>query len=613
MTAPDLLVLLHDRADALPPVTLTPTGPMRVPFTGSRGGDGPLTITQATTLSWVTKPIFPTRMVEWPLPLSQGTTLADIAAALEILMARHESLRTCYPDGSTQRVARSGELVVDVYAASAEPADDAVLVTELAGRLRSREFDLAAELPLRAAVVVWQGVPRAVVILYSHMAADFAAMSMLEREFVELVSNPSSRQVGPARHQPLDQAAAERSARGGRRQEAAVRGWETALRIKPQCVYAVPAADPRHCGGVVSGWLWSRAGALALPHITARTGTSRQLVVFTALCTMVAWRTGHDPCVVHVLATNRYERSLRDYIGTLVQDSIVSVDSRAQRFDEVVRRAAAAVLRGNRSSLIEVSTLERLVARMDQQRGIFHVRYCTFNDISVFAEDASAADAGTSEPAGDPDEARQALGQTRFAQLPAPGEEEQLLQILLQQVDGELIIGTTTRDANRVPLGELETLLRGVESLLVAAAADDVELSRLGEITGVEPIARGPGWVHIDHSWIELTEVQRLVEDALPAPAAVFAVPDPSAGPHAEPILVAYLTSGVGIGTPRQAHAACLATLAGTRTLVPPGGIRYTAITPARYVICASAPADHGDLAAWRQQPVVAEGDGRVK
>ena len=74
---------------------------------------------------------------------------------------------------------------------------------------------------------------------------------------------------------------------------------------------------------------------------------------------------------------------------------------------------------------------------------------------------------------------------------------------------------------------------------------------------------------------------------------------------------MAYLAAGGGIDTPEKAHTACLTTLAGTRTLEPPDGIRYTAIAPSRYVICADAPADVRDMAAWQGQTVVAEGDGR--
>jgi hypothetical protein len=625
-SAPDLLVLLHQRADAVPPVRLTLTHRLLVPFSGRRGGDGPLTISQGTLLCWVTNPAFPTRMVEWPLSLPAGTTLADIAAALRILMSRHEALRTCYPSalppGATvespaeilpgepvQRVIRSGELVVDVYAASEEPADDAVLITELTRLLRAREFDLTAELPLRVAIAEWKDKPRAAVILYSHMAADMAAMVLLDRQFSALVTDPSSRQVGPPGHQPLDQAAEEHSARGLRRMDAAVRGWEAAFRVMPQCLFAVPSADPRRDGGVVSGWLWSRAGALALPHIAARTGASRQLVVLAAACTMIGWRTGHDTCVLPVLASNRYQRQLRDYIGSLVQDGITAIDVRAESLDEVVHRAAAAVLRGNHNSLIEVKALERTVRNAEHTRGITWNRHCTFNDISEFQTPAYVTDAtdGTDATAtDDPAAAERALDRTRFSRMPAPGQEEQLLLLLLNQVEGELIMGATSRDANRVPLAELELLLRGIESLLVAAARGDVRLSDLAEVTGVRPVSRGPGWVRVGPSWVELAEVQRLVEDALRVPAAAFAVPGPDG--HS---LVAYLAAGGGIDTPEKAHAACLTTLAGTRSLAPPDGMRYTAITPGRYVICGAAPADVRDLAAWQAQAVAAEGDGR--
>ena len=80
-----------------------------------------------------------------------------------------------------------------------------------------------------------------------------------------------------------------------------------------------------------------------------------------------------------------------------------------------------------------------------------------------------------------------------------------------------------------MPLGELETLLRGTESLLVAAASGDVTLNQLAEITGTQPIARGPGWLRVGPSWIELPEVQQLVEDALPTAAAAFAIPGTAA------------------------------------------------------------------------------------
>jgi hypothetical protein len=146
-----------------------------------------------------------------------------------------------------------------------------------------------------------------------------------------------------------------------------------------------------------------------------------------------------------------------------------------------------------------------------------------------------------------------------------------------------------------------------MERLLVAAAAADVELRGLAEITGVAPMPRGPGWLRADSCWVELGEAQRLLDDALDVPAArVFR--DPAAPGGAA--LVAYLVPGGGVETPAQAHAACVAELAG-HGRPRRGQPRYTAMAPARYVICARAPLDRSDLTAWRQQPVLAAGTGR--
>jgi hypothetical protein len=184
---------------------------------------------------------------------------------------------------------------------------------------------------------------------------------------------------------------------------------------------------------------------------------------------------------------------------------------------------------------------------------------------------------------------------------------EQLLFMVVQVYD-ELIVGALTENTGRVPREDLEMLLRGAERLLVAAAAGDIGLDRLGEITGVEPVTRGPGWLRVDSCWIERPEVQRLVDDALPGSAArVFTVPDA----RGEPALVAYLTASGGFTTPQQAHLACVALLPRHGKPKPPGGNRFTAITPGRYVICGHPPDDPSDLAGWQRQPILAHGTGR--
>jgi hypothetical protein len=607
MTMRDLLAAMRAEPDGAQAPGLVPAGCRLVKFTGERGATGPLTIGQRNTMDWALDPAAHTRMIDWPLDLPVGATLDDIEAAFSVLMARHESLRTTFPaDGQPiQRVMQSGELAIDLYElASPLPPDNAVpeapaLATALIGRLRAVEFDLAAGLPLRVAVALSDGVPRAAAVVYSHLVADLGAMATLGFQFTRLAADPSSRDVGPPGHQPLEQAEAEQSPRGRRRTEAALRTWETQLRTMPQCLFAVPAAEP-DSNRPLAGWLWSSAAAHALPHICARTSASQQAAVLAALCALIGRRTGHPRCSLTALTHNRYERRLRDYVGSLAADTVISVDIRADSFDELVRRAASTTLKVGKGGLVDGAELKRVVREVEHDRGISYTRDCVYND-------ASYVDTAPPGLPGDPADATAALARSELRWIES-AEPAVLMLLVLAQVEEEVVLGALTCDSGLVPRRDIESLLRGVELLLVAAAYGDVGLDRVAEITGVQPVTRGPGWLRLDSCWIDLGEVQRLVDDALPGSSArVFVEP----GPAGEPELVAYLAAGDVASTPGQAHEACMALLHSARA---PNGKRRTAMAPARYVICAGAPsgqADSASQAQWLSLPVLACGDGR--
>lgn len=588
---------------------------LRIDFEGARGGQGPLTLGQADMYAAVGGRRVYNSMFGWTLRVPGAAGLGDIAAALRVLMARHESLRTtfwCPPGGEpVQRVARSGQLVLEVYEPGARagrvPPDAGAIAAELERRLRVTDIDIAAELPIRAAVAICPPAAPVAVILCSHIAVDFGSLMVIGRQFTQLAADPASRVTGPAACQPLDQAAAERSGRGRRANEMALRIWAAQLRQMPQYLYTAPLRGAgEYAGRRACGWLWSRAGALALLHIQARTGVARRVAVRAALCAVLAWRCGQPRCALPVRIHNRFGRHQRDYVGNLAHDGIASLPAGpGVSFDELVRQAAAASLRLGRSSQVSHVQLAALARGIEHDRGITISNEFAFNDLSVHQEE----DSGPPVSPGDPGEVAKALADSRLAFTPPRGFIVYLLQFVLGRVDGELSLRALTPDAGRMPPQEIESLLRGVELLLVAAAAGDLDLARTGEITGIQPLRHGPGWVRAGACWVELAEVQRLLDDALPGSfARVFAVP----GADGEPVLHAYLTAAGGIAAPEQAHAACMAVLPGDRSPGQPGGIRYTAMAPGRYVICARPPADPADLAAWRRQPVLAEGSGRL-
>jgi hypothetical protein len=127
----------------------------------------------------------------------------------------------------------------------------------------------------------------------------------------------------------------------------------------------------------------------------------------------------------------------------------------------------------------------------------------------------------------------------------------------------------------------------------VAAAHADVSAGQMPGLIGLEPLA-SPDRILVDHCWVDVADVQRLVEDAIaPAVTRVFASAD------GRP-LVACLTATHTVRTPEQAHDRCMAALAR----------HTTAITPRHYLICRTAPANPADPTAWPAP--LAAGTGRA-
>ena len=192
-----------------------------------------------------------------------------------------------------------------------------------------------------------------------------------------------------------------------------------------------------------------------------------------------------------------------------------------------------------------------------------------------------------------PEEIEVALARTELRWRPMPVNATPI-RFTLNQIDGCLRLDVWSGDAGLVPRAELESVLLAVERLLVAAAHGDVADGRMPDLIGLEPIAGTPHRILVDYCWVDVTDVQRLVDDAVaPAVARVFA----SAGGRP---LVTHLAATEAVHTPEQAHARCMAVLAH----------HHTAITPRHYVICRTAPYDPSDPTAWPAP--VAAGTGRA-
>lgn len=109
--------------------------------------------------------------------------------------------------------------------------------------------------------------------------------------------------------------------------------------------------------------------------------------------------------------------------------------------------------------------------------------------------------------------------------MPAPPFPNRLvLQLIAAQP--ALVVGLSTGDTRHVPQPEIAGLLRGMEGVLVAAGAGPLHLADVPDLTGLTPVPRDSNWVRVGVSWVQLSEVQTLLREALGTPAYATAEPD---------------------------------------------------------------------------------------
>jgi hypothetical protein len=326
---------------------------------------------------------------------------------------------------------------------------------------------------------------------------------------------------------------------------------------------------------------------MAVRQVAARTRTSRSSIVLAAICAVIARRTSYPELVLPLLASNRFERHLVNYVGSLTQGSIVTVEIAGRSFDELARHTWTTVVEASRHGRYDAARRAAMDELIEHERGLRFNYDPLFNNLAPESWSGLTAGVGFA-----PEEIDIALAHTELRWRPVPGCGTPI-RFTLNQIDGCLRLDVWSADTGLVPRAELESVLLAVERLLAAAAHGDVPAGQIPALTGLEPLA-APDRILADHCWVEVAAVQRLVDDALaPATARVFA----TAGGRP---LVAALTTTSDIRTPEQAHARCMAALA-----------RHpTAITPRHYLICRTAPSDPADPAAWPAP--LAAGTGRA-
>lgn len=537
------------------------------------------------------------------LELPAGTSLEVVQAAVDALVERHEALRTTFDvderGDPEQSVQPPHSLPVEPLEVDADPDLPALLAGPLA-HLLGRPMTLESEWPIRAAAVFQQGHPTHVLLVIHQLAIDAWSFRVLTREFEALVGDlAAGRQpvLAPVTHQPRNEAAYERSPAGQRAAEAAQRYWEQQLGSMPHRTFPIPpSADGLEQSKVM---LSSAALTAAARALARRQEVSAPTVVLAAFAMLIARYTGLDSCALMTIAANRTARRSARTVGTFIQPTLAVVDLGGDpTFGEVVGRTAAASMKAYRHAHYDYAAMRALQHRSALRRGVSFDWQLVVNSRLTDAEGPAtdeADDAGTAAGA--------LLDRTQLSVVPVPagtpcgpGLTLFIARKALPGADAPVI--ELYANPAVVASRDAEHLLRSLEALLVAVADGAApRVSELGELAGMDPLPRPPGWRLIDNCLVNLDDVRRALLDHPGVDAGVVAVEEREPGRES---LVAYAASPDASATPASLRQALLARLAGQPSLM----------VPHWYVLCRQPPEDPSDVAAWRKQSAVDAGTG---
>ncbi|MCG8914453.1 amino acid adenylation domain-containing protein [Actinokineospora sp. PR83] len=278
---------------------------------------------------WLLDRISPTPR-EWVsghfLPVADDLDAAVVQRALDLLVRRHEALRTRF-------TAESGEPVQLV-----EPARPVELLRvvaaegtlgEVVDREAGRGFDLEAGQPVRALLVRSRGGARqSLVLLMHHIVCDGWSAAVLEREFVEVVAALGAGREPDLPELPVqypDFASWEAARLTQEVLDVELAHWRSTLAgaVPMELRADRPRQRARDARGAVATFTLSARTATALGELAARTGTTLFGALLAGYSTALARHTGQWDVVVGTPVANRERRELEGVVGFFLNNLVL--------------------------------------------------------------------------------------------------------------------------------------------------------------------------------------------------------------------------------------------------------------------------------------------------
>ncbi|WKX69277.1 non-ribosomal peptide synthetase [Streptomyces sp. XD-27] len=262
----------------------------------------------------------------FPLRLTGTVDVAALAAALRDVVARHESLRTLFPEDAAgeprQHVLDAERPAIDLPVVDVAPQD----LDEVLAATAARPVDLASEIPVHATLLRLTEQDHVLLLMIHHIACDGESFAPLVRD---LSTAYAARLRGEPPHwrelpvQYVDYTLWQHELLGSEDDPdsllaAQIDYWKGELEGLPQPLQ-LPADRPRplvasHRGDVVEFALDPRTAA-AVEELARSRGATASMVLQSALTVLLHALGAGDDIAIGSPIANRTDDSLADLIG----------------------------------------------------------------------------------------------------------------------------------------------------------------------------------------------------------------------------------------------------------------------------------------------------------
>jgi len=413
--------------------------------------------------------------------LPPGQTVADVAAGLGFVMARHQSLRTrlrLVSGGLPRQVVHaSGEIALEVVdAGDGDPAEAAAAV--VAGYM-TRSFDYERDWPVRMAVITRHGAATHVAEIYCHLAMDGFGLAALRADLARYDLARSDR-TGPepapvTAMQPLEQARRQRSPAGRRAHDASMRHFERVAASAPDRQFSEQAdkQQPRFWQVIYE----SRAGYLAARTLAARLGVSTSSVLLAACAAALSALTSTPSVAVSLVVNNRFRPGFADSVSTLAQSFPCLIEVGDARFDEVCVRAWRAALVAYKHAYYDLAGKDEVCRRIAAERGAEPALGVFFNDLRIRSRELADSVSGDAAAPAEPPSLRAELARSTLTWGERNDVPADPLFLYINDVPDTLCYELWA-DSHFVSPPDMAALMRRIEAVLVDAAVPAMDALR---------------------------------------------------------------------------------------------------------------------------------------